>query len=212
LRGDRKGVTGQRFRLPAGAALREQPFRASVPLLIGTWGPRLARIAGEMAEEVKIGGTANPEMVPLMRRWVAEGERTAGRPPNGARIVVGAVTVVDEDGGLARTKAQREVVMYLDVVGALDRTFEFPPGLLERIRDEFRVAGAEAAGRLVPDEVLDRFAFAGTPDAVAERALEVLHAGADRIDFGTPHGATDDGGLELLGAKVLPAIREATRG
>ena len=51
--------------------------------------------------------------------------------------------------------------------------------------------------------------FAGTPEAVAEHAIELLRAGADRVDFGTPHGITDDRGLELLGARVLPAIREA---
>jgi 5,10-methylenetetrahydromethanopterin reductase len=212
LRGDGKGVAGERYRLPAGASLRQPPFRAAVPLLIGTWGPRLARIAGQLADEVKIGGTANPEMVPLMRRWVADGETAAGRRPHAVGVVVGAVTVVDEDGALARDKARREVLMYIDVVGALDPTFEFPPGVLERIRAELRATGAEAAARLVPDEVLDRFAFAGTPSAVAKHAVDVLSAGADRVDFGTPHGATDDRGLELLGAKVLPAIREARSG
>ena len=54
-----------------------------------------------------------------------------------------------------------------------------------------------------------RIAFAGTPEAVATHALEVLGAGASRIDFGTPHGSSDDHGLELLGARVLPVIREA---
>ncbi len=101
--------------------------------------------------------------------------------------------------------------MYIDVVGTLDPTFEIPPGLLEQIREERRVSGTEAAARLIPDEVLDRFAFAGTPEAVAEHALDVFSAGADRVDFGTPHGTTDDHGLELLGARVLPAIRATTR-
>ena len=199
LKGDRRGVSGQRFVLPAGAALRQRPFRESLPLLIGTWGPRLAHIAGEMADEVKIGGSANPKMVPLMRQWVGAGEAAGGRPPHAVGIVVGAVTVVDEDGRLARARARREVIMYIDVVGALDPTFETPPGMLDQIRAERRVSGPEAAAKLVPDEVLDRFAFAGTPDAVAEHALHVLSAGADRIDFGTPHGTTDDHGLELLG-------------
>ncbi len=102
LKGDRSGVAGERFFLPAGAALRQRPVRASLPLLIGTWGPRLAGIAGEVADEVKIGGTANPEMVPLMRQWVGHGQRTDGRSKNSVGIIAGAVTVVDEDGLLAR--------------------------------------------------------------------------------------------------------------
>ena len=94
--------------------------------------------------------------------------------------------------------------MYLDVVGALDPTFTVPADLLHRIRHELRVSGTDAASRLVPDDVLDRFAFAGTPEAVATHALEVLGAGASRIDFGTPHGTSDDHGLELLGAAGAP--------
>ncbi len=39
LKGDRSGVRGHRFCLPPGAALRQRPFRESVPLLIGTWAP-----------------------------------------------------------------------------------------------------------------------------------------------------------------------------
>ena len=210
LKGDPNGMAGQHFVLPEGAALRQRPFRPSLPLLIGTWGPRLARIGGRMADEVKVGGTANPQMVPLMRKWVGEGEIEAGRPQNAVGIVIGAVTVVDEDGRLARAQARREVVMYLDVVGALDPTFTVPADLLDRIRRELRVSGNDAASRLVPDDVLDRFAFAGTPEAVATHALEVLGAGASRIDFGTPHGTSDDHGVELLGARVLPAIRAAT--
>jgi 5,10-methylenetetrahydromethanopterin reductase len=211
LKGDRTGVTGQHFVLPAGAALRQAPFRAAIPLLIGTWGRRLAGVAGAIADEVKIGGTANPEMVPLMRQWVGEGETAVGRSKNSVGIVVGAVTVVDEDGRLARAMARREVVMYLDVVGALDASFAVPPDLLQQIRHVLQVSGTDAASRLVPDEVLGRFAFSGTPKHVAEHAVDMLSAGAERIDFGTPHGTSDDHGLELLGAQVLPVVREATR-
>ena len=180
LKGDRAGVTGQHFVLPPGASLRQRPLRASIPLLIGTWGRRLGSMAAELADEVKIGGTANPEMVTLMHKWVTEGG-TAARAKHTVGIVAGAVTVVDEDGRLARAKARREVVMYLDVVGGFDPTLAFPPGLLEQIRHQLLISGADGAAKLVPDEVLDRFAFAGTPDAVAQHALEVLGGG------GGPH-------------------------
>jgi 5,10-methylenetetrahydromethanopterin reductase len=212
LSGDRGGVPGVRFALPPGAALRQPPFRASVPLLIGTWGPRLGGIAGAIADEVKLGGSANPAMVPLMRQWADAGAAATGRRAPAVGIVVGAVTVVDEDGRLARARARREVAMYLDVVGSLDPTVKIPAGLLENVGRALRGAGPEAAATLIPDEILDRFAFAGTPDAVADHAVEVLAAGAGRIEFGTPHGLTDDRGLELLGARVLPVIREAMAG
>jgi 5,10-methylenetetrahydromethanopterin reductase len=207
LKGDRSGVRGQRFFLPPGAALRERPLRGSVPLLIGTWGPRLAAVAGVIADEIKIGGSANPDMVPLMRVWsTRERPERATRAPVG--IVVGAVTVVDEDARSARARARREVALYLDVVGRLDPTVEIPAEVLADLSTALREGGQDAAARAVPDELLDRFAFAGAPDVVAEHAIAVLEAGADRVEFGTPHGLSDDHGVELLGARVLPAVRE----
>jgi 5,10-methylenetetrahydromethanopterin reductase len=62
----------------------------------------------------------------------------------------------------------------------------------------------------IPDELLARFAFAGRPAAVAEHVVAVFEAGASRVEFGSPHGRTDVYGVELIGEKVLPAVREAS--
>jgi 5,10-methylenetetrahydromethanopterin reductase len=188
LAGDDAGFTGSRFSLPAGARLRYEVFRHEVPLLVGTWSPRLAAFAGEAAAELKIGGSANPDVVPVLR----------GRIGNDAvGVVLGAVTVVDEDGARARAAARREVAMYLEVVGSLDPTFDVDPELLARVGDD---------PALIPDDVLDRFAFAGTPAQVAEHAEAIFAAGAARVDFGTPHGVDERRGVELLCREVAPRL------
>jgi 5,10-methylenetetrahydromethanopterin reductase len=223
LAGDRRGQPGPHFPLPAGAGLAWSPERPHVPVLIGTWSRRLAVLAGGLADEVKIGGSANPAMVPIMRAWLDEGVARRGavepadrRPvePAGRRpgIVMGAVTVVADDGRAARARARREVAMYLEVVAGLDPTVELPPGLVDGIRVRRAVGDGAGAGALIPDDVLDRFALAGTPDQVAARAAALLEAGAARVEFGTPHGLTDDEGVLLLGQRVLPALRDAAGG
>lgn len=136
---------------------------------------RAAAYAAEFADEVKIGGSANADMVRLMRRWLGEG---------GPRIVVGAVTVVDEDGDRARAHAAAQVQMYLDVVAELDATLE---------------------GGAPPP--LEKFVFAGTPEEVADHARAVIDAGAHRIEFGTPQGLTTQDGVALLCDRVLPLLR-----
>jgi 5,10-methylenetetrahydromethanopterin reductase len=161
-----------------------------VPLLVGTWSSRLAAFAGSAAQEVKIGGSANPDVVPVMRERIGNDE---------VRIVLGAVTVVDEDGERARAIARREVAMYLAVVAELDPTVSVDPELLSRVRD--------GDGTQIPGDVLDRFAFAGTPAKVAAQAEAVFDAGAGRIDFGTPHGVPEWRGVELLCTQVLPRLR-----
>ena len=120
--------------------------------------------------------------------------------------MVGAVTVVDEDGPRARAAARREVAMYVDVVGALDPTVSLDPELLARIGTLVAQADHDGAGALIGDELLDRFAFAGTPAQVAAQAEAVLDAGALRVDFGTPHGIDEEHGVELLCRAVLPRI------
>jgi 5,10-methylenetetrahydromethanopterin reductase len=183
LAGDRSGFAGERFTLLPGAGLAYEPLRPAVPLMIGTWRPRAAAFAREVADEVKIGGSANPDMVRQMRRWLAEDgtrSQTATEPP---RIVVGAVTVVDEDGARARAYAASQVQMYLDVVAELDPTLE--PG----------------------DAPLEKFVIAGTPEEVAQHAQALYDAGAHRVEFGTPQGLTTRGGVELLCKRVLPLLR-----
>ena len=126
LAGDDSGFTGRRFSLPQGQRLRFPILRDEVPLLVGTWAPRLAAFAGEEAHELKVGGSANPDVVPVLRERIAN-------PDVG--IVLGAVTVVDDDGARARRIARREVAMYLAVVAELDPTVEVDPELIARVRE-----------------------------------------------------------------------------
>jgi 5,10-methylenetetrahydromethanopterin reductase len=115
LGGDRSGFRGERFQLAPEVGLEYEPARKRIPLMLGTWRPRMAALAAEVADEVKIGGCANPAMVRLMREWIGRDE---------VGVVVGAVTVVDRDGESARERAREKVAMYLDVVGRLDPTLE----------------------------------------------------------------------------------------
>jgi 5,10-methylenetetrahydromethanopterin reductase len=198
LAGDSSGFTGRRFSLPEGQRLRFPILRDEVPLLVGTWAPRLSAYAGEEAQELKVGGSANPDAVPVIREWIGNPE---------VRIVLGAVTVVDEDGERARRIARREVAMYLAVVAELDPTVSLDPELVARIRALVDTGDDEGAGALISDDVLDRFAFAGSPEQIAAHVGVAFDAGAGRIDFGTPHGVPERRGVELLCARVLPQLR-----
>lgn len=207
LRGDESPYPGEIFPLSAGTALQYPRARDGMDVLLGTWGRRGLALAGRVADEVKLGGCANPDMVRHVRRELDAASSAAGRPPIG--LVAGAVTVVHEIGATARARARTEVAMYLDVVAALDVTVHVPDSVLVPLRAALAAGDADRAGRLVPDELLDRYAFAGTPDEVSAHAATLVEAGASRIEFGTPHGLSDDEGVELLGKRVLPALRDA---
>jgi 5,10-methylenetetrahydromethanopterin reductase len=174
LAGDTAGVDGERFTLAPGTELAYPRVRSEVPLLIGTWGRETARWAGVVADEVKIGGSANPDLLPVVRGWIDNPD---------VRLVIGCVTVVDADGGWARAHAEAMVQPYLDVVAPHDPTLEpGEPAALER----FCIAGTpeEVAARVVElwDAGADRVEL-GTPqgrtpltgvELVCERVLPLL--------------------------------------
>lgn len=207
LRSDPEGFAGRMFSLTPGTCLRYPVRRPQVPLLIGAWGPRGAELAGRIADEIKVGGSANPAVVPVIRERLRPGAVAAGRDVDDIGIVLGAVTVVDRDGAAARAKARTEVAMYLAVVAELDPTTNLPADLVSSVAALVDRGAHEAAGRLITDDVLDRFAFSGTPEQVAAQAQALIDAGVSRVEFGTPHGLTDDCGIELLGSAVIPLLR-----
>jgi 5,10-methylenetetrahydromethanopterin reductase len=195
---DTSGFHGTRFSLAPGRGLRYEPLRAAVPLLIGAWGERTARLAGELADELKLGGSANPAMVPVMRQRIGNAR---------VRIVVGAVTVVDEDAAAARQRARTEAALYFPVVAGLDPTLEVPASLVAEVRRLVDAGDQERAGELISDDLLDRLAFAGTPEQVARQAQALFDAGAHRVEFGTPQGLSTERGIRLLGERVFPHFR-----
>jgi 5,10-methylenetetrahydromethanopterin reductase len=179
LAGDDHGVEGKRFRLAAGTALAYRRERSRVPLMIGSWGRETIGWAGTVADEIKVGGTANPDLVPLVREWLG--------PDSAARLVVGCVSVVDEDGDWARERARAAVGPYLEVVARHDPTVELGPG---------------------DEPPLERFAIAGTPEEVVARVRELWDAGADRVELGTPQGRSTASGIDLICERVLPLLRD----
>lgn len=206
LRGDPAGYSGSVFSLSPGTTLRYPVARGRIPLLIGAWGAQALALAGRIADEVKVGGSANPAMIAVVRERIAVGTHAAGRSVDDVRITLGAVTVVDRDGTAARQRARSEVAMYLAVVADLDPTVDLPDGLVDEVARLVDAGDDVGAGGLIDDDVLDRFAFSGDPDQVAAQAQSLIDAGVGRVEFGTPHGLSDESGVTLLGSAVLPQL------
>ena len=67
---------------------------------------------------------------------------------------------------------------------------------------------AEGAARLISDDMLERFVFAGDPTDIIAHCERLYAAGATRIELGTPHGAGEAAtGIRLIGERVLPGLR-----
>ena len=187
------------FPLAGGEAFRWTAVNPNIPFLLGSWGSKTIAVCQPFVDEIKLGGTANPGVV----RWLRH--RLAAETPG---IVVGAVTVVSEDRVEALALARREVALYLPVVARLDPTLDLDDELVTRLAVAVKGHDWETAVSLISDNLLQKFAFAGTPAEIAQQTLALFAAGANRVEFGTPHGITSHDGLRLLGEKVLPILKD----
>ena len=59
---------------------------------------------------------------------------------------------------------------------------------MSRVEGRVNAGDDEAAARLIPDSILDRFIFAGDPADIIEGCARLYDAGAQRVELGTPHG------------------------
>ncbi|MFN8375123.1 MAG: LLM class flavin-dependent oxidoreductase [Anaerolineae bacterium] len=207
LSGQSAGYQGRVYQIdPEVKAPYPLPARP-VPIMIGTWGRKLSALAGELADEVKVGGSANPDMVAVIRGYIAEGEQAAARPTGTVGVVMGAVSVIDEDREQAREAARRSVALYLPVVAPLDVTLQVEPELITRLSELAHHKQFADAARLISDDLLERFAFAGNAADIIRQSERLFAAGASRIEFGTPHGLIPETGIRILGEKILPALQ-----
>jgi 5,10-methylenetetrahydromethanopterin reductase len=191
-------LSGAIFSLSGGDAFRWNILRSDIPFMLGSWGAHTMRACAKYVQEIKLGGTTNPDAVRGVLNTL--GESSIG-------IVAGAVTVVDQDGAAARALARRAAALYLPVVAQFDRSISIEPERLRGMREAAAHYDYDRAASFISDELLRRFAFAGAPDDVVAQAAALFEAGASRIEFGAPHGLTAEEGLRLLGARVLPALR-----
>lgn len=198
LRGETGGLDGEFYPLAPHVRAPYPLPKREIPLLIGTWGKKLCALAGERAAEVKVGGSANPDLVPTIAQYI-------NNPVVG--VVMGAVTVVDDDRDAARALARREVALYLPVVAALDPTLQVEPERTKRIQKHLNQQETDQAAALISDDLLDRFAFAGNPADIIAQCERLRDAGTARVDLGTPHGIDPARGIQLIGEKVLPQLK-----
>lgn len=205
LRRSTEPYRGRYFPLAGGDTLRWQVLRADIPFLLGAWGEKTITACLPYVSEIKLGGTANPALVKHAREFLDRACGKIGRPPDSVRIVAGAVSVAAREGAVARALAKREVALYLPVVMELDKTLAIEQDRKLEIRKCAARGDYDRLARLISDGLLEKFAFAGTPDEIGEHTFALFQAGAARVEFGTPHGFSEEEGMQLLASIIEKA-------
>ncbi|MGQ0570618.1 MAG: LLM class flavin-dependent oxidoreductase [Armatimonadota bacterium] len=161
------------------------PVRKDLPVWIATRGDRILELAGRVADGVMIATYGTPPGVRHALSLIKKGAEAAGRSLGDLTLVTRLDTSIGPSSKEAR-EAVKPMLAALLMGSYPDQGFikhaglDVPPALEEMMRAK-NEARAFASGHLVPDEFVDAFAWAGTPDEVARQIVAIVELGIPEI-------------------------------
>lgn len=205
-RRDTAPYQGEVFQATEMAQLQWAPARAKIPIMVGTWGPQMARMAGAVADEVKAGSMWSARYGRHLWAHIEAGANAVGRDPKAVGLVFGPLTSISEDAAEARAQARRTLAFYLPYLAPMPEFAGMEADAVVRVQAATARGDMDSAVANISDDVLGQFALFGTPHGViSEIERMISETPVTRIEFGMPHGPHgSSAALQLLGKHVLP--------
>ena len=139
-----------------------------VPIYIGATGLKMMELTGEIADGVVLNYLVSPRYNAQAMEALARGAATAGRSVDDLDRPQLIVCSLDEDRQRALDAARLMITQYLGQQPHIMKASGVPDSLLDEISQVLTWPATheqvEAASRLVPDEIVQMLAAAGTPD------------------------------------------------
>lgn len=184
------------------------PPAAPPPVYMGVIGPKMLRMAGEIADGTVVSVLASVAYVRWLRERVAEGQSQAGRDGEHHRVSTFALYGMDADAKRARKMMREVAAFYLAAVPKSTLTDVY--GNADELWDMYERGGSDPASliaREMPEQWVDDLVIAGDPDECAARIQALLDAGSDSVIlFPTdPERAVDV--AEMTARGVVPKLR-----
>jgi len=176
----REATSGAEFRLNYLAGPLE------IPIYVAASAPKILQLSGRIADGVIVLVGTAPQFIEGALARIAAGAAESGRTLDDLHIVLWTPTAIQDDPVEARDLVRAHVSR----VAIRPLPAEIDPALqaaVERIRasyDYYHHMDTEADhADLVPDELVDLFALAGTPDECRERLKVVTDLGIDQVSI-----------------------------
>jgi 5,10-methylenetetrahydromethanopterin reductase len=161
-----------------------------VPIYIAARGPRLLRLAGEVADGVIIGSLASEQGLGYALENVTMGLERSGRSRGDIEVVFWAYTSIKDDPEEARSNVKQLVVSSMwSSRGIMDRLGV--DAARWRPIEQAMVQGFkhgrpasrvyEDAASMLSPETVDAWSVTGSADTVARRAREITRRGVDQF-------------------------------
>ena len=198
--GEAGAYRGEMFRLDGMrmAFLPPEP----IPLYLAAMGPRMLRLAGELADGVVLSAGLSVEYAAESLSMVEAGAEAVGRDAAGLRRAAYLYTAVNADRAAAVQLLRPKIAFMMrnDFVAPSVAGSGIPIDR-DAVKEAISRRDLAAAADLIPDEAVEAFGICGTPEDCARRIAEYQAAGIDEavlLIVGDADG--EAAALDLLGA------------
>src|SRR5262249_10151138 len=179
----RQLLDGQAVSLGEGKTAQLHHVGPPVPIYVAATGPRMLELAGRIADGVILMNAIAPELIRAAIAIVGEGERAAGRETGSVKIAVWAACHPSRQA--VKFNVARAILR--SIPGEADDLTRQVAAKVKQAYDFRQHCSAEADfARLIPDEIVTRFAFAGEYAAIGQQVKALLACGVDEVVLAIP--------------------------
>ncbi len=166
----------------------------SIPVYIAASGPRMIRLAGEIADGILLNVGAEPAYVRSALCGLEDGARAAGRSLEDIRVAARIPACISDDPDARRYV--RPCVGVVVLRKAPSDLEEKDRQAVERIRQSYNpqehLRMNAAYAEHVTDSLVEKFALAGRPEECLERVRALAKTGIDEINLTFMHPDTEN--------------------
>jgi 5,10-methylenetetrahydromethanopterin reductase len=179
----RKLLGGESVSFGEGKTAQLHHVGPGVPIYVAATGPKMLELAGRIADGVILMNGIAPELICEAVRIVRKGERAAARKEGSVKIAVWAACHPNHQA--VKFNVARAILR--NIPGQIDDLTRRVAATVKQAYD-FRQHGRAQAdfARLIPDEIVARFAFSGEPPAIARQVEALAPCGVDEVVLAIP--------------------------
>jgi len=179
----RKLLRGEAVSCGEGKMAQLPRVAPPVPIYVAATGPKMLALAGKIADGVILMNGVAPELICEAARIVRAGARAADREQESVRIAVWAACHPSRDA--VKFNVARAILR--NIPGPVDDLTRKVAAQVKEAYDYRQHGDARAEfARLIPDEIVARYAFFGDPSAIARQIASLAPCDVDEVVLAIP--------------------------
>lgn len=205
---------GRIFTIDSGVSkLGFKPRKSRMPIYIGATGPKMLKLAGEVADGLILTHFVSPEFVRYAVREMQKGASGKRRMKSRFPVLAYLILSTDKDSEKARAITKEAIARWIPVSAyqSVTRLAGVEDEDIEIIKKNVVQKGVKEAAKHVSDELVDRLVIAGSPDECTEKLKKYLDAGLTVPIAFDILGPDRRKAMETISKYVLPNLVESKR-